>query len=714
MKRSLLFSILVPILVQLSHGEESTLNRLADSASPYLRQHAKNPVDWYPWGEEAFAAAKKQNKPIFLSIGYSTCHWCHVMERESFENPEIAKRLNEHFIAIKVDREQRPDVDQIYQTFVQATTGQGGWPTSVFLTPERLPFFGGLYFPPKSEFGRPGFDSVLTKINTAWQTDEANLRASAKKGIEQIQSFIEPEPSEQALTQKEVDATRSAILAQVDKINGGLGNGAKFPSPSVLEFLIADATRYPKTSLRRQENVEVVRAALDALVQGALQDHLAGGFHRYTVDPEWKLPHFEKMLYDQAQLANLYLDAFQLTGEARYAETARRTLDYVSAQLRSGSGGFHSAEDADSLPSSAAMEKREGAFYTWTEKELLNVLGEEGYDRFKELVPTGADAALPEGFDPHGELAGQWVLRLKEGANPLPEDLIEPLLEYRRKRPRPAMDDKVITAWNGLMIEAFARASVVLNSPKDLEVAKEAASFIKNELYSSEDGKLRRSWSQGKAGPPAVAMDYAGLIHGIIALHQAEQDPSWLSWAITLQERQVRDFHDANNGGFFDADRERADLVLQMKMADDNALPSVNSLSTRNLQAIAALSHRDDFHLIAKQTLKTFAVPMRSHPASMTQMSIALIGELGATRSLVLVEAANSPKLLSKFAQSQLLPFTWRIELSDENQAAYGAMSPLLKSLADSEKGSAFVCTGTQCGPPISDPETLKTALSPK
>jgi uncharacterized protein YyaL (SSP411 family) len=484
-------------------------NRLANEKSPYLLQHAHNPVDWYAWGPEAFEKARAENKPIFLSIGYSTCHWCHVMERESFENDQIAALLNRDYVAIKVDREERPDVDRIYMTFVQATTGGGGWPMSVWLTPALQPFFGGTYFPPENRWGHPGFGSVLTQVATAWHNDPGQISDSARDVVEQLKKHVTVEPAHAgvAFDKATVDSGFNIFRRTFDTSLGGFGGAPKFPRPSVHNFLLR---YYARTS--NQDALDMVLLTLREMAKGGMNDQLGGGFHRYSVDERWFVPHFEKMLYDQAQLAISYLEAFQITAEAQYADTARAILDYVLRDMTDPQGGFYSAEDADSVIAPDHPDlKGEGAFYIWTTKEIQALLSPEAAEWFCYRYGVEADGNVEN--DPHGEFTGRNILyqaHTEEQTAERFEQPIEPvraalqqaagvLLQARSKRVRPHLDDKVLTSWNGLMISAFAMAGAVLEEPRYAGAARRAAEFLIAHLYDASTGVLLRRYRQGDA-----------------------------------------------------------------------------------------------------------------------------------------------------------------------------------------------------------------------
>ncbi|HEU0142207.1 MAG TPA: thioredoxin domain-containing protein, partial [Bryobacteraceae bacterium] len=519
-------------------------NRLANEKSPYLQQHAHNPVDWYPWGEEAFERARREDKPIFLSIGYSTCHWCHVMERESFESESLAEVLNRFFIPIKVDREERPDVDRVYMTFVQATTGGGGWPMSVWLTPELKPFLGGTYFPPDDRYGRPGFRSVLEQIAKAWESDQTRILQSSHDVLAELEKHVQVKGDAAYLDDRILESGFNVFRRTYDVRLGGFGNAPKFPRPAVFNFLLR---YYRRTG--NQEALHMTVNTLKAMARGGMYDHLGGGFHRYSVDARWFVPHFEKMLYDQAQLAIAYLEAFQITGEAWLQETARGILDYVLRDMRSPEGGFYSAEDADSVIDPAQPhEKGEGAFYIWSAGEIRSLVDSPVLDWFQYRY--GVEAAGNVQEDPQGEFTGRNILyeahTVEETAErfDLPEaeirrgleEATQKLLAHRSGRIRPHLDDKILTCWNGLMISAFAKAGQVLGESKYSEAASTAADFILSKLYERYSGRLLRRFREGEAAIPGFLDDYAFLAQGLLDLYETTFDIHHLDTAIRLTE----------------------------------------------------------------------------------------------------------------------------------------------------------------------------------
>ncbi len=591
--------------------DNSQANRLIHEKSPYLLQHAYNPVDWYPWGDEAFEKAREEGKPIFLSIGYSTCHWCHVMERESFENEEIAALMNKLYVNIKVDREERPDVDRVYMTTVQALTGHGGWPMSVWLTPDLKPFYGGTYFPPASHHGRPGFPEILQSISETWNQRRQQVEDSSEKIF---QALAEQGNATGVREEVAVESQSAALLAASDRgyaqfggsydvDQGGFSGAPKFPRPSTFNFLL----RY----WARTDKGPALRMTLDTLRKmwaGGMYDHLGGGFHRYSVDAFWRVPHFEKMLYDQAQLVVSYLEAFQITEDRFFADVATDVLEYVLRDMTDPAGGFYSAEDADSAIDPAhPHEKEEGAFYMWTLEEIAEILDAETASAIVDAF--GVSEIGNSISDPTGELGNRNVLyqaltaeqTAKQLGRPEPEIAValehgkRVLLEARAKRPRPHLDDKIITAWNGLMISAFARASRVLDEPRFLTAATRAAEFIERELFDSESGTLLRRFRDGEARHPAHLEDYAYLAQGLLDLYEAGFERRWLELAIRLTESQNEKFWDARGWWLLrHLGRRRLDhlpnsrgarrgrALWQLRCRRQSVAPGLDSRSIRN------------------------------------------------------------------------------------------------------------------------------------
>ncbi len=705
-------------------------NALAREKSPYLLQHAHNPVEWYPWGEEAFAKARRENKAIFLSVGYSTCHWCHVMAHESFENPEIAKLMNEHFVNVKVDREERPDVDRVYMTYVQATSGGGGWPMSVFLTPDLKPFFGGTYFPPEDRYGRPGFPTVLLRLAEAWEKDREKVVTAAGNAIDALREYTSTDTTKaEAVDKAALDAAFSQFARTFDDELGGFGGAPKFPRPVSLNFLFRYHAREGADSHDGKLAASMALLTLRKMADGGMHDHLGGGFHRYSVDRFWHVPHYEKMLYDQAQLASSYLDAFQITGDAQYAKTARDILDYVQRDLSEKTGGFFSAEDADSLLEHGKPEHREGAFYVWTKDEIVAALGAETAAVFNRVYGVEADGNSPAGSDPHGELTGKnTLIRRMSGADAAKffqkteaeiESLLATsrarLLEIRARRPRPHLDDKIITAWNGLMISAFARAGQVLDDATYVEAAQKSARFIQQELW--KDGTLFRSYRQGASAVKGFCDDYAFLVAGLLDLYEADFDTAWLRWAVELQARQDALFADPQ-GGYFSVAEGDSSILLRMKEDYDGAEPSPNSISALNLLRLSQITDRREFREHATKTIAAFSQQLVKSPTSMPQMLCALDASLKKQQQVVIAgeRKADETRALLREVRGHFNPN--RIVLLADGgpgQKWLGERLDFLRTVGPIEGHSAaFVCEDFVCQLPVTSPEKLRDLLRPK
>lgn len=680
-------------------------NRLIHEKSPYLLQHAYNPVDWFPWGEEAFQKARNEDKPIFLSVGYSSCHWCHVMERESFQNEEVAELLNRDFVPVKVDREERPDVDRIYMTFVQAVTGSGGWPMSVFLTPEGKPFYGGTYFPPERRYGRPSFRDVLHAIAHAWRHDRERVSSVASQALEHLRRWAGEGARAGAFAPLEAaDSAFQIFRRTFDRQHGGFGDAPKFPRPAVLQFLLRFWER-----TGREEAREMALATLRAMARGGIRDHLGGGFHRYSVDEAWRVPHFEKMLYDQAQLAACYLEGFQVSGEALFADVAVETLKYVLEQMRDPEGGFYSAEDADSAPDPARPhETEEGAFYLWTAAEIREALGEPlaGWFCAHYGVDSEGQWVLCEAqtLDETAALAG---LKAETMASAL-ADARRRLLARRNSRPRPGRDEKILTAWNGLMISALARAARVLGADEYLDAAAACARFIERRLCGPRG--LWRRYCRGDAGVPAFLEDYAFLVQGLLDLYEAVLDEKYLSWAVRLAEEQSSLFEDPVLGGFFSA-REDPALPLRIKDDYDGAEPSANSVSAWNALRLAALTGRDAFGEQARRTITAFGRQLVSQPDSMPLMLAAALYQQAGLRQVVLHGDAQDlgVRRLRRVVDAGFFPDVVVLRApSDAPPSGTGDTAPQRSAAV------AHVCENFSCQAPVGDPQELAQQLRSK
>ena len=660
-------------------------NRLAGEKSPYLLQHAHNPVDWFPWGDEAFAKARAEDKPIFLSIGYSTCHWCHVMEHESFENDSVAEILNRYFVSIKLDREERPDLDRVYMLFVQSATGSGGWPMSVWLTPDAKPFFGGTYFPPDNRYGRPGFKALLEHLANAWKTEREKIERSGAQVIEQLRGLSRAGNDEAGGDPQEgIDATFNYYRRTFDPRLGGFGNAPKFPRPSVLNFLL----RYPDSD----EAQPMVFKTLEEMSKGGMNDQLGGGFHRYSVDERWFVPHFEKMLYDQAQLAVSYLEAYQLTREAQFAQTARDIFEYVLRDLTHPEGGFYSAEDADSAADPAQpRHKSEGAFYIWTHQELLDALGPEETAAFVKRYGVAPSGNVAE--DPHGEFGGRNILYLAQDVPVKPESIAK-LLAIRSTRPRPHLDDKVLAGWNGMMIGAFAKGAQVLDEPRYADAATRAAMFLRAKLW--RDGALLRRYRDGDSAIPAFLDDYACLASGLTDLYEATFEPAHLAWAEQLAAQAVARFEDLA-GGFFSTPEGQSDLVLRLKDDYDGAEPSANSVLVLALLRLARLRNRDDFRQAAERALNAFAGKLRTGGPGLPQMLVAQMFAVGKPMEIVLA-GELAPEML-RVIHSRFLPNAV-IMRAEHTQAAASYSQP-----------GVYVCENFACQLPVFTAADLEKRL---
>ncbi len=592
-------------------------NRLAAETSPYLLQHAGNPVDWRPWGPEALAAAQEQQKPIFLSIGYSSCHWCHVMAHESFENAGVAELLNKNFISIKVDREERPDLDQIYMEAVQLMTGRGGWPMSTFLMPDGKPFFGGTYWPERARGGMPGFDQVLQAVIDAWKNRRDELKKQADKMTEVLQAEAGMEAKESAATQNAAelqDAAEAAFRQSYDARHGGFGSAPKFPQPLALRWLLR---RWRRSGHR--DLLEMVCTTLDHMAAGGMFDQLGGGFHRYSVDDRWLVPHFEKMLYDNAMLARAYLEAWQATGEKRYADVVRQTLDYLLRDMTDPRGGIYSAEDADS-------EDAEGTFYLWTPGEVETVLGSEAAATFCRAY----DVTEAGNFEGRNILNRSRPLEteakmLNRDPVALATELAEArqrLLAVRSQRIRPGRDEKVLVSWNSLAIDALARAGAALAEPRYSAAANNAADFLLAELRS--DGRLLHDWRAGRAQHNAYLDDYAGLANALLTLHETGGPTARLDQAVALADDILARFADKPHGGFFYTAVDHEPLIVRRKDAIDSPVPSGNGLTTTLLLRLLPFRPKEEYRSAAEATFRALAPWMRQAPSGTCQLFLAM------------------------------------------------------------------------------------------
>ena len=698
--------------IYLSSGAEEVMNmpvsepvnHLSDAKSPYLLQHKDNPVWWHEWNDTAFEVARKEDKPVFLSIGYSACHWCHVMEEESFEDEEVAALLNEHFVAIKVDREERPDIDQVYMSVCQAMTGSGGWPLTIIMMPDKKPFYAGTYFPRNSYYGRPGMMDMLTQIVDLWISDRAKVTDIGDKITESLNraaaSFSAAE-----LNEKHIEEAFRFFNNRFDRAFGGFGNAPKFPAPHNLMLLL----RYwNKTG--ESEALEMVGKTLDAMMNGGIFDHLGYGFHRYSTDASWLVPHFEKMLYDQALLAMAYTEAFQATGAEKYADTARKIFDYVLRDLKSPEGGFYSAEDADS-------EGEEGKFYVWKKEEIIDVLGENDGAIFSDFY----------GVSENGNFEGSAnILSIKrESAAFAAAGNIEPellrrnldlwrdkLFATREKRFRPFKDDKILTGWNGLMIAALAKGAPVLRDGKYLEAAQQAADFILDDL-SDDAGNLLHRYRLGGAGIQANLDDYAFMIWGLLELFQSGHRAEYLDKALVLTEKMIASFWDEENGGFYFTPHDGEQLIARMKEVSDGAVPSGNSAAAYNLLRLGKITGSRKLSDRGSAVMTAFGESIEQNPGGYSMMLTALDFSLGPVKEIVISGIKNDPltSAMIQTVSSRYLPGSVLI-FADVDDAALEKLIPFIKNQPPIDgKAAAYVCENLQCRSPVTDPEELKTLL---
>lgn len=700
-----------PVSKEPAVSTQRPANRLAREISPYLLQHAYNPVDWYPWCDEAFARARAEQKPIFLSIGYATCHWCHVMERESFEDPDVAEFLNRHFISVKVDREERPDLDRIYMAFVQATTGEGGWPLTVFLTPQGEPFFGGTYFPPRPRHGRPAFLTLLQRVAELWQSRRSELYQAAAELRRQLASSLTLESVAAGLPSP-VLLRRAAehILSHYDPEHGGFGGPPKFPQPLVGLFLLAIGSR-----MELAEGVAQVLHTCDQMAAGGIHDHLGGGFARYAVDERWLIPHFEKMLYDQALLLHLYLEAFLISKQPRYAAVARDIAHYVLRDLTLPEGGFASGEDADS-------EGREGRFYCWTPDELRRVLTPDEFRVAARYFGVTEAGNFVDHSDPQ-PLPGLNVLSIRDpsvlqeaAASVLLASAIRKLQDTRARRVRPARDDKVLTSWNGLMLGALVRAGVVLDEPGYFEAALRNAVFLRSHLWIGPPagasgpclplGRLRHEWRAGRVRPERFLEDYAFLLDGVLWVYEATLESTWLEFAQELADEMIRDFFDSEEGGFYLTPPEAADVLIRTKSETDGAEPAGNSLAVQSLLRLAGITERLEYRDIAERTLRAFAGNLSRMPAAYCAMLRACGWAVWPVTRVWIHGAPEAPRtrLLLRAAHAGFNPF--RVVCASSARTLHSE-----QTMQASDDVYAVVCRHETCLPPVRDPDALSALV---
>jgi len=697
-------------------------NHLIHEKSPYLLLHAHNPVDWYPWGEEAFAKARRENKPIFLSVGYYTCHWCHVMERESYSNPQIAAIVNRDFVAIKVDREERPDVDGVYIRFLEATTGGAGWPMNVFLTPGLKPFFGGTYFPPADRGTVPGLPSVLKNVAAAWQRDHEKILGTADKLTQQLAAYSGG--SVAAVEPSALQAAYSEMRSDYDATNGGFGGAPKFPRPVALEYLMRYSLRG-----KNKDALDMALHTLDAMARGGMHDQLGGGFHRYATDTTWHVPHFEKMLYDQAQLALAYLHAFQITHHDAYAATTRDTLDFVLREMRSPEGGFYSALDADSPLPGNNQQSGEGAYYVWSAAEVNKLLGNTDTPAFEYRYGVHPDGNVSAPQDIEGKMRGMNVLYqqrsvaetasyFKTADQAMGQQLErdrKQLLGARTQRPRPPVDTKVITAWNGMLISALARSSQVLHEPRYLQAAQKAASMIETHLYSRETGRLKRRYRLGTAEVDGFLSDYANMVQGLLDLYEASYDLRWLNWALRLQKTQDSLFSDNKQGAYFTTFTSDEHLLWKDREAYDGAEPSPNSVAAMNLLRIWQMTEDETARDRAVKTISTFGGQLNKTPETMPAMMSAYDALTSVQRQIVIAgapQAADTRQMLDLVWQRYLPNSILMLADQGAGQQELARRLPFIANMRPKNgKATAYVCQNYFCNLPSSDPKVVAHLL---
>lgn len=687
-------------------------NRLAKENSPYLLQHADNPVDWYAWGPEALERAKREQKPIFLSIGYAACHWCHVMAHESFEDPAIARLLNENFINIKVDREERPDLDQIYMEAVMVMTGHGGWPMSAFLTPTLEPFYGGTYWPPHARQGMPGFDEVVRAVADVWAHRRDEAQAQGQQLVESLrQALVEDQkrgtPLAGELTERPLAAWETALRRTFDHQFGGFGGAPKFPPPISLCGLLRRWYRH-----RQEPVLDMVRVTLDRMAAGGIYDHLGGGFHRYSVDQRWLVPHFEKMLYDNALLAVAYLEAWQITRRASYARIVRETLDYVLRDMTDPMGGFYSSEDADS-PSG------EGAFYVWTPDETRRVLGEQDaatFNRFYDVTDEGnfeGQSILnrPKTVDQMAKIVG----RDSHELNIQLADDRRKLLAARDRRPRPGRDDKVLVSWNGLMIEAMARAGAALGETRYVDAAARAADFLLTHARDSR-GRLLHYWRAGQASVDAFLDDYAALANALVSLYEVQFNPRWIEEAVRLANEIVVRFADTSQGGFFYTADDSPEILARRKDVFDSSIPSAAGLATMALLRLGKLCAREDYITAARESLRASLPQIDRAAGAAGQMLLALDVYLGPAPEIVILgspdsaaDAAVLAHLHRRFIPNRVVAYRRLNEPDGSRAPSLGAAFRGKETMIPGP--TLFVCRNFTCQQPVSGRDAALTAL---
>ena len=677
-------------------------NHLINETSPYLLQHAHNPVDWYPWGDEAFEIARRENKPVLLSIGYSACHWCHVMAHESFEDERIAKLMNENFVNIKVDREERPDLDQIYMNAVQMMTHHGGWPMTVFLTPDAVPFYGGTYFPPQDRYNMPGFPRVLIGVAEAFRDKPEEIRENSVSLINELRRLGESGGSDQPIETELLDAAYVGTVRSYDSINGGFGGAPKFPPAMTLEFLLRTHVR-----TGNREALEMVKYTCDKMANGGMYDQLAGGFHRYSTDARWLVPHFEKMLYDNALLSRLYLHYFQVSGEQQARETVEGILDYVLGEMTHPEGGFFSTQDADS-------EGHEGKFFVWDIKEIQQTLGEKDaaiFSSYYNVTEAGnfEGKNIPNVTRSKEDVAKSVGISKAELETSLQESRRK-LFELRETRIKPDRDEKILTAWNGLMLASFAEAGVILNRPDYTQAARRNAEFVLSNLR--ENGRVLRTWKDGRAKFNAYLEDYAFLSEGLLTLFETTGELRWLKESLALTDLMIEEFWDEESGGFFFTGKSHESLIVRSKDYFDNATPSGNSVAAIVLLRLAALTGRDNYRNLATAVLREMGDQVRRYPSGFGYALSAVDFLLSTPKEVAIVgkDLADIRPLLAETWRRYIPNKVVAPGVSDDREAVQTtpllANRPLLNTLP-----TAYVCEHFTCKQPVTDVTELSAQL---
>ena len=688
-------------------------NRLIFEASPYLLQHARNPVDWYPWGEDAFEKAKREDKPVFLSVGYSTCHWCHVMEHESFEDEEVAALMNQHFVSVKVDREERPDIDNVYMTVTQALTGSGGWPMTVVMTPDKRPFFAGTYFPKGGRYGRPGMMQLVPALGKAWKEERQEALESAAHITDALGRYTGGSPGE-GLGAEVLHQAFALMRQRYDSSHGGFAQKPKFPTPHNLSFLLRFWKRTGK-----KEALAMVEKTLTAMRLGGVYDQIGFGTHRYSTDREWLLPHFEKMLYDQAMVAIANIEAFQATGRETFAGTAREIFSYVLRDMTSDEGGFFSAEDADS-------EGVEGKFYLWEAKQIIELLGREEGELFNKVFSIVVDGNFTE--ESTGHKTGDNIPHLEKHLSEIADDLgleerklrsrlevsRKKLFNEREKRVHPFKDDKILTDWNGLMIAALSKGGRALNRPDYTAAASRAADFVLEKL-TSDNGRLLKRYRRGQAGLPAHLEDYAFLVWGLIDLYEASFETKYLEEAIRLTDLMLEHFWDEKEGGLFLTADDSEELLVRSKDIYDGAIPSGNSVAALNLLRLGRITAKTEYEEKAEGIFKAFSGSIAKSPAGNSQLLIAVDFAVGPSYEIVISGAAEADDTANMLEAIRRRFIPNKVVLLRPKEAAEDGILKLAPYTGNQASlnghATAYVCQNFACKAPTTDVQDMLDAL---